>query len=107
MNKNPGRPRPRREAIVGLVRAGRVPSQDALGRLLRARGFAVAQPTLSRDVRALGLAKTARGYALPGAAGRPDSSPTGAPLDRALREFVLCVQAAGSLVVVKTPSAAA
>src|SRR5262249_25696444 len=51
--------------------------------------------------------KTARGYALPGAAGRPDSSPTGAPLDRALREFVLCVQAAGSLVVVKTPSAAA
>jgi len=59
--------RRRQEAITGLVRTGNVRSQAELQRLLRHRGIVVAQPTLSRDLRELGLAKTPRGYVAPDA----------------------------------------
>lgn len=100
----------RREVILGLVRGGGLRSQEELQRRLRGCGIAVAQPTLSRDLRALGLAKTATGYTLgPEAApGGPSGPPApGAGLDRALREFVLAVRAAGTLVIVRTPPATA
>ena len=104
----PGGPR-RRQTIVELVRSQAVRSQGELRRLLRQRGFAVAQPTLSRDVRELGLAKTPQGYVAPEAAGTPFAPPARreARLGQALRGFALSVQPAGSLVVVKTPPAAA
>ncbi|HTK92215.1 MAG TPA: arginine repressor [Verrucomicrobiae bacterium] len=99
----------RHETILALVRSGAVRSQGQLQRLLRRRGLAVAQPTLSRDLRDLGLAKTPRGYVAPeSAAGRYSAPGRGeARLRRALRGFALSAQAAGSLVVVKTPPAAA
>jgi transcriptional regulator of arginine metabolism len=99
----------RRQAIIELVGSRPVRSQAELSRLLRQRGFAVAQPTLSRDVRELGLAKTPQGYVAPEAAGAPFAPPARreARLGQALRGFALSVQAAGSLVVVKTPPAAA
>ena len=99
----------RHETILALVRTGAVRSQGQLQRLLRRRGLAVAQPTLSRDLRDLGLAKTPRGYVTPeGMAGRYGAPARGeARLRRALRGFALSAQAAGSLVVVKTPPAAA
>jgi transcriptional regulator of arginine metabolism len=99
----------RRQSIVQLVRSQAVRSQGELRRLLRQRGFAVAQPTLSRDVRELGLAKTPQGYVAPEAAGAPLAPPARreARLGQALRGFALSVQPAGSLVVVKTPPAAA
>src|SRR6266540_7245424 len=105
---DPGQRR-RQELIVELVRSGAVRSQGELQQLLRKRGITVAQPTLSRDLRELGLAKTPRGYV-----GPDDTIAPFAPrelresrLDRALRGFALSVQAAGSLVVVKTPPAGA
>src|SRR5215472_9530972 len=55
----------RRHHIVDLVRGQAVRSQEELGQLLRRRGFAVAQPTLSRDIKELGLARTPTGYAAP------------------------------------------
>jgi len=99
----------RQQAIAGLVRTGNVRSQAELQRLLRHRGIVVAQPTLSRDLRELGLAKTPRGYVA------PDATPfqfapvnlREAKLDRVLRGSALSVQAAGTLVVVKTPAAGA
>jgi transcriptional regulator of arginine metabolism len=98
----------RRHEIVALVRGQAVRSQGELGRLLKGRGFAVAQPTLSRDIRELGLARTPTGYAAP-AAPSPyvpgERRQTG--LDRVVADSVLSVQAAGSLVVVKTPPAGA
>jgi transcriptional regulator of arginine metabolism len=110
MNSYPtdgGAPR-RRQAIVELVRTRPVASQGELRRLLHRRGFAVAQPTLSRDVRELGLAKTPQGYVAPEAAApRAPAARREARLGQALRGFALSVQAAGSLVVVKTPPAAA
>lgn len=99
----------RQELIVGLVRSGAVRSQGELQQLLRKRGIVVAQPTLSRDLRELGLAKTPLGYLAPDGAGTR-FAPAGmraAKLERALRGSALSVQAAGSLVVVKTPPAAA
>ena len=99
----------RHETILQLIRARPVRSQDHLRQLLRQRGFVVAQPTLSRDVRELGLAKTPRGYVAAEAA-VTQFAPTAtraAKLDRALQGFGVSVQAAGALVVVKTPAAGA
>jgi transcriptional regulator of arginine metabolism len=107
-NNSAGRPSARRhQAILRVVRDQGVRSQEALARLLRGRGIAVAQPTLSRDLRELGLVKTPAGYAAPAAAALVPAGPPQAKLARALRSFVLSVQAAGSLVVVRTPPAAA
>ncbi len=85
-------------------------SQDELQRLLEGRGIHATQPTLSRDIRELGLAKTPDGYVEPGAggAGRPGADPRAvARLERVLRGSVLSAKPAGSLVVVRTPPAEA
>jgi transcriptional regulator of arginine metabolism len=98
----------RREEILRLVRGHAVRSQEELQALLRRRGFAVAQPTLSRDLKSLGLARTPTGYASPPAPSPfvPDERRAEA-LDRVLTQSVLSIQAAGSLVVIKTPPAGA
>ena len=97
----------RRREILALVGRGGVRSQEDLQRRLRRRGIAVAQPTLSRDLKALGLAKTPTGYVTaPAGAGAPAEARTGT-LDRLVDEFVLSVRAAASLVVVRTPPAGA
>lgn len=106
--RDPGSLR-RQEAILDLVRTGAVRSQAELRQLLRRRGIAAAQPTLSRDLRELGLAKSPRGYLAPEA---PVAQFAPAvlredKLRRALRTFALSVRPAGSLVVVKTPPASA
>ena len=103
------RPVRRRQTILGLIRSVPVRSQTQLQRLLRRRGLRVAQPTLSRDLRDLGLAKTPRGYMAPEGAGtRFVPAPRReARLGRALRGFVLSVRAAGTVVVLRTPAAAA
>jgi transcriptional regulator of arginine metabolism len=101
----------RRDEILKLIRDGAVHSQEELQHRLARRGIDVAQPTLSRDLKDLGLAKTAAGYVVPGA----DASATDGELkarreerlERALREWVLGVETAGNLVVLKTPPAAA
>jgi len=101
----------RQEAIVSIVREQMVHSQDALLSILRKRGFKVTQPTLSRDIRELGLAKTPSGYVIPG-----DLAPV-TPftpreireerLEHLLRDSVIFAEGAGNLVVLKTPPAAA
>jgi transcriptional regulator of arginine metabolism len=108
MNNNSGEALRRRTEILRLVRGGGVRSQAGLRSLLVGRGFAVAQPTLSRDLRELGLARTPAGYAAPaepGAWAKPASRADA--LDRILGQMVLAVQAAGTLVIVKTPAAGA
>jgi transcriptional regulator of arginine metabolism len=98
----------RRAEIVRLVARRRVRSQETLQRLLRGRGFAVAQPTLSRDVAALGLARTPTGYAAPAdAAAFVSGKRRAASLDRVLRQAGLSARAAGTLVVLRTGAAGA
>jgi len=106
----------RREEMLRIIREAAVRSQDELQRLLRHRGYPAAQPTLSRDLRELGVAKGPAGYVVPSLAQAFAAPPplAAAPaaverragdLDRAVREFVLSVESAGSLVVLRTPPA--
>jgi transcriptional regulator of arginine metabolism len=90
----------RHKAILELLDDGPVASQEELQRLLHKRGFDAGQATLSRDIRELGLAKTADGYSLPSgeAAGETDLP----PVSRMVREFVTSVRAAQNLLVTKT-----
>jgi transcriptional regulator of arginine metabolism len=102
----------RRDAIRRLVVERPVRSQKELARLLKARGVAAAQPTLSRDIRELGLVKGPAGYAAPEAAlpAPPAASASIAhrrlqTFERVVNDFVLSVEAAGTLVVLRTPPA--
>ena len=101
----------RREEILLIVSREPVHSQDELLAALRKHGFSVTQPTLSRDLRELGLVKTPNGYVSPGAL-----APVAAFVPREslehrfeqlVRESVISAEAAVNMVVVKTPVAAA
>jgi transcriptional regulator of arginine metabolism len=56
----------RKDEILRIVRETTVHSQDEILTALKKHGFKVTQPTLSRDLRDLGLAKTPSGYIVPG-----------------------------------------
>ncbi len=90
----------RQRVILEVLKAGSVGSQEELQRALRKRGIKVGQATLSRDIRDLGLNKTASGYVIP----HTDSAsgPALPPVSRLVREFVLEVRAAQNLLVIKT-----
>lgn len=104
-----GRASRRHAVILRLIGSRPVRSQEELRQLLRGQGVRVTQPTLSRDVRELGLAKTPRGYvAAEAAVSQFAPAPTRQiKLERTLRALALSVQTAGSLVVVRTPPAGA
>lgn len=93
---------PRHAAILELVRTHRVPSQEALRELLLERGIDVAQATLSRDIRNLGLVKAPDGqggsaYAIPVGGGE-----TGPTLNRLLPALYVGADGVGNLLVLKT-----
>ena len=92
----------RHAAILDLVRNERVPSQEVLRELLGRRGFEVAQATLSRDIRELGLVKIPDEdggslYTVP--ADVTDPTPA---LSRLLPALYLGADGVGNLLVVKT-----
>jgi transcriptional regulator of arginine metabolism len=90
----------RHKAILELLDQGPVASQEGLQKLLHRRGLAAGQATLSRDIRELGLVKSAGGYSLPGGeAGTETDLPS---VGRLVREFVTSVRAAENLLVTKT-----
>ena len=93
----------RREAILGILGNGTVRRQSELTQLLRKRGFAVTQSSVSRDLRELGVLKASGRYLPP-------------PLETArahanfatLAHFVRSVRPAGTaLTVVRTSTGAA
>src|SRR5256885_12714761 len=92
----------RREEIVTIAREQAVHSQEELLHALRRSGFRVTQPTLSRDIAAIGLIKTPSGYVVPGdlapvtqIAAWPDR------FESAVRELVRSAAAAQNLVVIR------
>jgi transcriptional regulator of arginine metabolism len=93
-------------AIRQLVEHQPVHSQEELRKRLQTMGFDVTQATLSRDIKELGLMKRAAdgAYQLAGARASAPSSAAAAAvaLSRALGEFLLSVDVAQQLVVVKT-----
>jgi transcriptional regulator of arginine metabolism len=104
----------RREEILKVIRESSVHSQEELLALLKKRGFTITQPTLSRDMKELGLAKTPSGYVAPGDLATVTPITTFVPRERReerlhqlIRDSVMSAEAAGNLVVLKTPPAAA
>jgi transcriptional regulator of arginine metabolism len=119
----------RRRAVLQLVETAAIGSQEELAALLRQRGFAVTQATVSRDIADLGLIKAPRGdrhvYVTPrtladdaaataGVAvstaepGRPLAHPGEARLRRVLADYPVRVARSGlALVLVSTPGTAA
>lgn len=101
--------RARQRTLLELVREEPLGSQREILDRLRSRGFEVTQPTVSRDVEELGLARLRddRGrlrYA------SPQEAAAAVPVERlrrVLQEFVLGMEASGNLVVILTPPGAA
>jgi transcriptional regulator of arginine metabolism len=90
----------RQRAILELVHESPVASQEDFQRVLKKRGFAVGQATLSRDIRELGLVKTGDGYTV--AQSDNPYDPALPPVAQLVRDFVLNVRAAENLIVTKT-----
>jgi transcriptional regulator of arginine metabolism len=97
----------RQRAIADLIRSNALASQEELAERLAALGYAVTQATVSRDLEQIGAVKVRRGghlaYAL------PDEVPAApsARLSSVFRDWVRSIEAAGNLVVMKTPPGSA
>jgi transcriptional regulator of arginine metabolism len=98
----------RQMAIAELIRGSALASQEGLAEMLSARGFAVTQATVSRDLVELGAVKVRRdgrvSYALPDQANGGRAAPR---LATVVRDWVRSIAAAGNLVVIKTPPGSA
>lgn len=91
----------RQGQILKMIRSKRINTQEELAQELRAQGIEVTQVTLSRDLREMGIVKTADGYReiLP--------DPTGPSLAQVMAEYLLDVRLAQHLVVLKTSTGSA
>ena len=99
----------RLRALADLIRSGMLSSQEEVTARLKSAGFSVTQATVSRDLESLGAVKLKRGgvlaYALPDQLSAGDWSTS--RLERLMGEFVLSAEAAGPLIVLKTPPGSA
>ena len=90
----------RHHRILELIAREPMVTQEDMVRRLTQQGLKVTQATLSRDIKELGLVKSAEGYVAPGAIS--ELAPPAPPLSHLLREFVIDIREAQNLVVVKT-----
>jgi transcriptional regulator of arginine metabolism len=105
----------RRARIAALIATHAIGSQEELGQLLAAEGIHVTQATLSRDLDAMGAAKSPDddGHALYSVAdvAAGDTSiqigGTDVTLARAATELLVRAEAAGNIAVLHTPPGAA
>jgi transcriptional regulator of arginine metabolism len=93
MNKNY-----RQSQILKLIRSSRLHTQEDLAKALRGIGIPATQVTLSRDIRELGLIKTADGYTH----GVPEPAPSGPEVAALVAEFVEDIRMAQNLLVLRT-----
>jgi transcriptional regulator of arginine metabolism len=97
--------RERQSAILELVRDRALSTQAEVAAALRETGFDVVQTTVSRDIADLGLVKVRAPsgrlvYAPPGTTDTDRLRALGA----AMRRYAIGAEAAGTLVVLSTPS---
>jgi transcriptional regulator of arginine metabolism len=99
----------RQKTIADLIRAEPLASQEEVTARLGALGFTVTQATVSRDLEQIGAVKVKRGgalaYALPEQLA--DNDWAAARLRRILAEWMLSVEEAGNLLVLRTPPGSA
>jgi transcriptional regulator of arginine metabolism len=93
MNKNY-----RQSQILKLIRSQRLHTQEDLAKALRSIGIPATQVTLSRDIRELGLVKTADGYTQTPA----EASQPGDDVESLVSEFVQDIRLAQNLLVLRT-----
>lgn len=89
----------RQGQILKLISREPIHTQEEIAQRLARLGVSATQVTLSRDIRELGLAKTAQGYQ------RLDTPapPAGPTLATVLNEYLLDIREAQHLLVLKTP----
>ncbi len=102
MTRTPMGKRERHKAILEVVREGAIANQEALRARLRKRGIQVAQATLSRDIRELGLVKGADSngrphYQVPG-----EDAPHPAALQRLLPDLFVSADGTKNLLLLRT-----
>lgn len=99
----------RQRAIADIIRSAPVTSQEEVTARLTGQGFSVTQATVSRDLEQLGAVKVKRGgtlrYALPDQLG--DSDWAAGRLRRIVAEWVQSIEAAGNMIVLRTPPGSA
>jgi transcriptional regulator of arginine metabolism len=91
----------RHSAILRILQEQRIANQDALRQALVASGINVAQATLSRDIRELGLVKQVD----PGGGGfyvLPAEGPVRPDLAGTLRTWLVSFEGVGSLLMLRT-----
>src|SRR5439155_9807853 len=92
-----GMKRLRYNAILDIIRSGKITSQEELMRGLKARDIEVSQSTLSRDIQELRLAKTGGMYTVVESESAA-SKASDESLRRILREFLVDVAVAQNIV---------
>ena len=94
----------RHNVIRELVAASPVANQDELRRLLRERGIAVTQATLSRDIHEMRLSKGPGGYSLPsgGADAEEEIDDSPPSVEEMVESFGLRVRRAMNQVIFRT-----
>ncbi|HEX9954317.1 MAG TPA: arginine repressor [Allosphingosinicella sp.] len=99
----------RQKAIAELIREDALGSQEEVTSRLRAQGFSVTQATVSRDLDQMGAVKVKRSgvmsYALPDQLA--DSDWAASRLAKIVADWVQSVEAAGNLLVLRTPPGSA
>jgi len=91
----------RQHRLLELVSQEPALTQDDLVQRLAQQGLRVTQATLSRDIKELGLVKSAGGYTVPAQAASADAVHLPS-LVHLLQEFVVDVREAQNLLVLKT-----
>lgn len=95
----------RQSKIINLIGSEHISSQEQISKMLESEGIVSTQATISRDLEDIGAVKVRlpggeSGYAIPETAKRPGAEGT---LSRTLKQYVLSIQAATPLVVIRTP----
>jgi len=86
----------RQGQIINTIRAKPIYTQEELARELGQLGILTTQVTLSRDMRELGLVKTAEGYR------QLSNDPSGSRLSDIANEYLQDIRLAQNLVVLRT-----
>ena len=98
----------RHKAILEIVSAGGVETQEDLGKKLEERGFRVTQATISRDIKELHLIKVQVEGGIYQYAGNESSAVLNTEkMLRIFKETVTMAQGSGNLVVINTISGGA
>lgn len=90
----------RRQILLDILSQQSVANQHRLAQLLSQRGVEVTQATLSRDLRDLNVYKGPSGYVLGQSA--PEPLLNNSQLEFSFKHYMLTVQAAGNIVVMRT-----